>query len=318
MLVERDGHVVTLTLNRPAKKNAFNGEVLCRLADAWDMVDGDPDVRAAIMTGAGGNFSAGADLDRLVGALMPGKPAEDEFEERIREDFSLIYKGFLKEHRTATPIIAAVEGYCYAGGMEILQALDIRVAAEGAQLAVTEVQRSLFPMAGSTMRLPRQIPWTMAMEMLLTGEPITGRRAYEVGLVGHVVHDGGPWRGPARSPTASPPTVRSPCNIKASVLAADALPSRGLRPRAGARHGGHGLQGRQGGAPGLPREARAELHGPWPSTRRRPAQKALLAPGSTRPAHQRRASISAGDFARRRRSAGRRGAGRRQEAPPPG
>ena len=190
VVVERDGHVVTLTLNRPDKKNAFNCEMLCRLADAWDMVDSDPDVRCVVLTGAGGNFSAGADLDRLVGALLAGKPAEDEFEERIRNDYSLIYKGFLKEHRVAKPIVAAVEGYCYAGGMEILQALDLRVAGESALFGLTEVQRSLFPMAGSTVRLPRQIPWTVAMEMLVTGDPITARRAYEVGLIGHVVEDG--------------------------------------------------------------------------------------------------------------------------------
>jgi enoyl-CoA hydratase len=225
VLVERDGHVVTITLNRPAKKNAFNAEVLCRLCDAWDMIDADDDVRAAIMTGAGGNFSAGADLDRLVGALMSGKPAEDEFEERIRQDFSLIYKGFLKDFRPATPIIAAVEGYCYAGGIEILQAFDVRVAAEGAQIAVSEVQRGLFPMSGSTVRLPRQIPWTLAMEMLITGEPISGRRAYEVGLVGHVVPDGTTLERARqiadRIAANGPLAVR---NIKASVLAADALP----------------------------------------------------------------------------------------------
>src|SRR3546814_10093865 len=125
---------------------------LCRLCDAWDELDADPDSRVGIMTGAGGNVSAGADLDRLVGALLAGKPAEDEYEERIRQDFSLIYKGFLKEHQVAKPIVAAVEGSCYAGGMEILQSFDVRVAGEGAQLAVSEVQRSLFPMAGSTIR----------------------------------------------------------------------------------------------------------------------------------------------------------------------
>ena len=76
VLVERDGHVLTITLNRPDKRNAFNAEVLCRLGDAWDLLDGDPELRVAIMTGAGGNFSAGADLDRLVGALTSGKPAE--------------------------------------------------------------------------------------------------------------------------------------------------------------------------------------------------------------------------------------------------
>lgn len=190
VLVERDGHVVTVTLNRPHKRNAFDPEMLCRLADTWDEVDADPDVRAVILTGAGGNFSAGADLDRLVGALLAGKPPRDEFEERIRDDYSVIFKGFLKEHRLTKPIVAAIEGYCYAGGMEILQALDLRVAAEGARLAVSEVQRSLFPMGGSTVRLPRQVPWTVAMELLLTGEPISARRAYEVGLVGHVVPDG--------------------------------------------------------------------------------------------------------------------------------
>ena len=101
----------------------------------------------------------------------------------------------------------------------------MRVAAEGAQIAVSEVQRGLFPMSGSTVRLPRQIPWTLAMEMLITGEPISGRRAYEVGLVGHVVPDGTTLvrareiadRIAANGPLA----VR---NIKASVLAADALP----------------------------------------------------------------------------------------------
>ncbi len=225
VLVERDGHVVTITLNRPAKRNAFDPEMLCRLADAWDLIDGDDGIRVAIMTGAGGHFSAGADLDRLVGALLAGRPAENEFEERIRTDVSLIYKGFLKEYRPATPIIAAVEGYCYAGGIEILQGFDVRVAAEGARIAVSEVQRGLFPMGGSTVRLPRQIPWTVAMEMLITGDPITGRRAYEIGLVGHVVPDG---QALARAREIAdriarngPLAVR---NIKASVLAADALP----------------------------------------------------------------------------------------------
>jgi enoyl-CoA hydratase len=225
VLVERDDHVVTITLNRPEKRNAFNAEVLCRLSDAWDMIDADDGVRAAILTGAGGHFSAGADLDRLVGAMLSGKPAADEFEERIRTDVSVIFKGFLKEHRPATPIIAAVEGYCYAGGIEILQAFDVRVAAEGARIAVSEVQRGLFPMGGSTVRLPRQIPWTVAMEMLITGEPISGRRAYEVGLVGHVVPDGTALARAReladRIAGNGPLAVR---NIKASVLAADALP----------------------------------------------------------------------------------------------
>ena len=184
MLIERDQHILTITINRPDKRNAFNAEVLCRLSDAWDLSDDDPQLRVAILTGADGNFSAGADLDQLVGALISGKPATDEFEARVQKDFSIIYKGFLKDHYVKKPIVAAVEGYCYAGGMEILQAFDVRVAAEDAQLAVSEVQRGLFPMSASPIRLPRQIPYTVAMDMLIVGI-ITGRHAYEVGLVGH-------------------------------------------------------------------------------------------------------------------------------------
>ena len=107
----------------------------------------------------------------------------------------------------------------------MLQAFDVRVASEGAQIAVSEVQRGLFPMSGSTVRLPRQIPWTVAVEMLLTGEPISGRRAYEVGLVGHVVPDGTTLDRAReiadRIARNGPLAVR---NVKASLLAADALP----------------------------------------------------------------------------------------------
>src|SRR3954453_5099955 len=222
VLVERDGHVLTVTLNRPDKRNAFNAEVLCRLCDAWDRIDTDDEIRVAILTGAGGDFSAGADLDRLVGAMLSGKPTENEFEERIKNDFSLIFKGFLKEYRTKKPLIAAVEGYCYAGGTEILQATDIRVAAKGATIAISEVVRGLFPMSASTIRLPRQIAWTEAMEILLVGEPITAKKAKKLGLIGHVVKDGEALRK-ARSIAAKiaangPLAVQG---IKAAVLAAD-------------------------------------------------------------------------------------------------
>ncbi|HVN52117.1 MAG TPA: crotonase/enoyl-CoA hydratase family protein [Acidimicrobiales bacterium] len=225
VLVERDGHVVTVTLNRPDKRNAFNAEVLVRCCDAWDLIDGDDDVRVAILTGAGGDFSAGADLDRLVGAMLSGKPAENEFEERVRQDPSLIFKGFLKEYRTRKPLIAAVEGYCYAGGLEILQATDIRVAAEGAKIGLTEVQRGLFPMAGTTVRLVRQIPYTKAMEIMLTGEPLTGAEAERIGLVGHVVPDGQALtkaRELAERIAANGPLAV--VGIKAAVWAAEELP----------------------------------------------------------------------------------------------
>jgi enoyl-CoA hydratase len=225
VLVERDRHVVTITLNRPAKRNAFNAEMLCRLADAWDLVDGDPDVRVAVLTGAGGDFSAGADLDRLVGAMLSGKPTENEFEERIKNDFTIIFKGFLKDYRTKKPLIAAVEGYCYAGGLEILQACDLRVAAEGASIALTEVQRGLFPMGGSSVRLPRQLPYAIAMEILLCGTPLTPAIAEKYGLINYVTPDGGALakaRELADRIAANGPLAV--LGIKEAALASDALP----------------------------------------------------------------------------------------------
>jgi len=189
LLTEQDGHVLTITLNRPEKRNAVNAEVLCGLSDAWHRLDEDDDLRVAILTGAGGVFCAGMDLS-VINKLSSGAPPEDEFEERLKEDASIIFDGWLKTYRPTKPVIAAVEGFALAGGTEILQGTDIRVAGESAMFGVTEVQRGLFPMAGSCVRLPRQLPYTVAVEMLVTGEPISARRAAELGLVGRVVADG--------------------------------------------------------------------------------------------------------------------------------
>jgi enoyl-CoA hydratase len=188
LLAEKDGHVLTVTINRPEKKNAVNAEVLCGLSDAWHRLDADDELRVAILTGAGPVFCAGMDLS-VIPKLRAGK-ADDEYEKRLLTDGAVIFAGWLKTYRPKKPVIAAVEGYALAGGTEILQGTDIRVAAESAQFGITEVQRGLFPMAGSCVRLPRQIPYTVAVEMLLTGEPISARRAAELGLVGRVVPDG--------------------------------------------------------------------------------------------------------------------------------
>jgi enoyl-CoA hydratase len=189
LLAEKDGHILTVTINRPEKKNAVNAEVLCGLNDAWHQLDEDDELRVAILTGAGDNFCAGMDLG-VINKLTAGKPPEDEFEERLAKDMNIIFNGWLKTYRPTKPVIAAVEGYALAGGTEILQGTDIRVAAESAVFGVTEVQRGLFPMAGSTVRLPRQIPHTVALEMLLTGNPYSAAECKAFGLVGHVVPDG--------------------------------------------------------------------------------------------------------------------------------
>lgn len=189
LLAEQDGHVLTVTINRPEKKNAVNAEVLCGLSDAWHRLDQDDQLRACILTGAGGNFCAGMDL-KVIAKLSSGAPPDDEFEERLKKEPNIIFDGWLKTYRPTKPVIAAVEGFALAGGTEILQGTDIRVAGESASFGITEVQRGLFPMAGSTVRLPRQIPYTIALEMLLTGEPYTASQCRDFGLIGHVVPDG--------------------------------------------------------------------------------------------------------------------------------
>jgi enoyl-CoA hydratase len=188
LLYEKADGIATLTMNRPAVRNALNAEMLCRLADAWQDVNDDPAVRVAILTGAGEDaFCAGADLDRLVRMMQGLREPETEFDKRIVADYQLIYKGLLRNFELVKPLIAAVKGFCVAGGTEILQTTDIRVAADDARFAIAEVKWSLFPMGGSTVRLPRQIPFCNAMEILLTGEQFSAAEALRLGLINKIV-----------------------------------------------------------------------------------------------------------------------------------
>ena len=187
LLVDRDGHVVTLTLNRPERKNAFSTEMLVRLYDAWVEIDEDPEIRVAILTGAGGDFCSGADLKEMAGGYG-GEPTE--WQVRMRDDGDMHWKALLRHFRPRKPIIAAVEGYAVAGGTEILQATDVRIAAENATFGVTEVRRGLFPLGGSTVRLRRQIPYALAAEILLTGRHVPAPEAKAIGLIGEVVPAG--------------------------------------------------------------------------------------------------------------------------------
>jgi enoyl-CoA hydratase len=225
--VERDGHIVTVTMNRPEVKNAINMEMLCRLADAWGMIDAEPDVRCAILTGAEGNFCSGADLDKLVARSMAGLPPEDEFEERIRADYTIIFNGLLRNRQLKKPLIAAIEGYCVAGGTEILQGTDIRVAGEGSVFGVTEAKWSLYPQGGSVIRLRRQIPYTKAMEMLLTADMYPAEEALSFGLIGRVVPKGQALATAhevaARVAANGPVAVQK---IKEAVIATECLPEK--------------------------------------------------------------------------------------------
>ena len=187
LLFERDGHVAIVTMNRPASRNALSGEMLVRMYDAWVEISEDPELRVGILTGAGGTFCSGMDLKAFAGGTQgEGNP----FQKRMEEDSDLHWKALLRHYRPTKPLIAAVEGFALAGGTEILQGTDIRVAGEGAVFGITEVARGLFPLGGSTVRLRRQIPYTLAAEMLLTGRRVPAAEAKEIGLIGHVVPDG--------------------------------------------------------------------------------------------------------------------------------
>lgn len=188
-LVERDGQTMVITMNRPQRKNALSGAMLIRMHDAMVEASHDPDVRCIILTGAGGDFTSGADLRAMSGDGGDLDP-EIDVPARMATDPGIHWKGLLRHYRPTKPLIAAVEGVAIAGGTELLQGTDIRVAGESARFGVSEVRWSLYPMAGSAVRLRRQIPYTVAAEILLTGKHITAAEALHYGLIGSVVPDG--------------------------------------------------------------------------------------------------------------------------------
>lgn len=185
-LVEREGKVLIVTLNRPEAKNALSSGMLAGMYKAWRLLDGDPELQVAILTGRGDVFCAGADLKAMGG----GGEQDQAFQQLMAEVPDLHWQALLRHNRPMKPIIAAVEGYAVAGGTEILQGTDIRVAAEDAVFGVTEARRGLFPLGGSSVRLRRQIPYTLAAEILLTGRHVTAREALDFGLVGRLVPSG--------------------------------------------------------------------------------------------------------------------------------
>ncbi len=184
LLVERAGGIVTLTMNRPDAKNALSAEMLARLVDAYVEIDSDDSIRVAILTGGPDVFCAGADLKTMF------NPGTDEWSRRFQTDPELAWKGLLRNYTLTKPLVAAVEGYAVAGGTEILQGTDIRVAGEGAQFGLAEVKRGLFPLGGSTVRLRRQIGYAAAMDILLTGRFVPAEEALRMGLINRVVAKG--------------------------------------------------------------------------------------------------------------------------------
>jgi enoyl-CoA hydratase len=177
LLRERRGRIELITLNRPEAMNTLTPVMFQGLISAFQEIEEDDEVWAAVLTGAGERaFCAGAEMTGTVPDILAGR-APRPFQDPTKRWFSDVFK----------PIIAAVNGHCVAGGMEMLLGTDIRVAAEHATFGVTEVKWGFVPAGGTHARLPRQVPWAIAMELLLTGGRIDARRAYEVGLVNRVV-----------------------------------------------------------------------------------------------------------------------------------
>ncbi len=186
--LERRGHVALVTLNRPEARNAISPEMLVRLADAWTTVRDEPDIRVAVVTGTGDKaFCSGADLGRFIPLMSRARAPEDEWDRRLLADREMLGRGLLRTFDVVKPVIAAINGHAIAGGMELAQGTDLRIASDTAKLGVQEVKWAIFPGGGSTVRLPRQIPYARAMELLLTGDLITASEALDLGFLNRVV-----------------------------------------------------------------------------------------------------------------------------------
>jgi enoyl-CoA hydratase len=199
---EKDGNIVTITIDRPEARNSLDIEHFGQLADSWVRFRDDADAYVAILTGVGDVYCVGADLKRFVpivteraDKLAAGESMQQVGESRYSMAHSLIAvlrDGAVlpetgEEFKLYKPVIAAINGICAAGGLEMMWNLDLRVIADTAWIQLSEPRRGLFPGGGSTVKLPRQISYAQAMEILLTAEPISAQKAYEYGIVNAVV-----------------------------------------------------------------------------------------------------------------------------------
>ena len=177
VLVERRGAVQVIVINRPEARNALNGAVAAGIRDAVDELDATTELRAGVLTGAGGTFSSGMDLKAFLSGEVPSFPG----------------RGLCGITQTPPrkPLVGAAEGWALAGGFELLLACDLVVAGASARFGVPEVKRSLVAGAGGALLLAERVPRALALELLLTGDPIDAARAAEIGLVNRVVPEGG-------------------------------------------------------------------------------------------------------------------------------
>ena len=189
LLYEKRDGIAILTLNRPEQRNAFSPQTMVLLARAWKDFREDDAMRVAILTGAGDTaFCAGGDLKLLLPMFTGARQPETEWDHELMSNLGdVMATALLRPFELYKPIIAAVNGYAMAGGSEILQSTDIRIASRTASFGLTEVKRGLVPGGGSMVRLQRQIPYAKAMELLMTGDNMSAEEAHRVGFINEVV-----------------------------------------------------------------------------------------------------------------------------------
>ncbi|MEQ9451225.1 MAG: enoyl-CoA hydratase-related protein [Pseudomonadales bacterium] len=188
LIYEKRGGVAYLTMNRPERRNALSPQMVVEMAAAWQDFRDDNDARVAVLTGAGDKaFCSGADLGLLIPLFSRAREAEDEYDEALIKDRSLMQIALLRDFELYKPVVAAINGFALAGGTEILQATDIRLSVPTGEFGLTEVSRGIVPGGGSLVRLARQIPYCKAMEILLLGDKMPADEALRIGLINEIV-----------------------------------------------------------------------------------------------------------------------------------
>ncbi len=195
VLFEKKGHIAYVKLNRPEAKNAFSPELIFKVGEVFDRINADNDLWVVIVgSSTPGIFSAGADLKLLLPLMSGKRPPADEYDRNAFYDRQAFLRGTLKYGMTDRPIIAAIDGHCYAGGFEAVMGSDIRVASERSMFGLPEVKRGVVAWGGGISRLASQIPLAKAMEMNLTGEPFSAQQMLELGFLNAVVPSDQVWQ----------------------------------------------------------------------------------------------------------------------------
>jgi enoyl-CoA hydratase len=181
-------HIAYITLNRPEAHNSIDPETAVQLLEAWKDYRDDNNCHCAIITGAGNrSFCSGMDLGKMIPLDTGARQPENDADRAVLENPQLVDEAILRDFILYKPVIAAINGFALAGGMELVQGTDIRIAVESASFGLPEVKWAITPKGGSTVRLPRQVPYSSAMEIMLTGEFITAQEALRIGFINKIV-----------------------------------------------------------------------------------------------------------------------------------